>query len=81
MSDNARYAIVTPYYKEDKFLIARCINSVRRQTDPTDHFVVADGFSQAWIDDASVRHLKPGRGHGDFGNSPRGAGALIAIAE
>jgi glycosyltransferase involved in cell wall biosynthesis len=81
MSDNARYAIVTPYYKEDKPLIERCISSVRRQTFPTDHFVVADGFPQAWIDDARVRHLKLDRAHGDFGNTPRGVGALIAIAE
>ena len=28
----ARYAIVTPYYKEDRLLLDRCISSVRNQS-------------------------------------------------
>jgi hypothetical protein len=81
VSGNARYAIITPYHKEDRSLIERCITSVRNQSTPVDHFVIADGFSQAWIDDAGVRHFKLDRDHGDFGNTPRGVGALIAIGE
>jgi hypothetical protein len=81
MSATARYAIITPYYKEDRSLLERCIDSVRKQSVPTDHFVVADGFPQDWIDNAGVRHFKLDRGHGDFGNTPRGVGALIAIGE
>jgi hypothetical protein len=81
MSASARYAIITPYYKEDRSLIERCITSVRNQSIRADHFVIADGFSQAWIDDAGVRHFKLDRNHGDFGNTPRGVGALIAIGE
>jgi hypothetical protein len=81
MPGNARYAIITPYYKEEQRLIERCINSVRAQTVPADHFLVSDGHPQAWIDDASVRHFKLDRNHGDVGNTPRGVGGLIAIAE
>lgn len=78
---NPRYAIITPYYKEDRSLLERCIDSVRSQSVPTDHFLVADGFPQPWIDEATVRHVKLDRSHGDFGNTPRGIGALIAISE
>ena len=80
MADTAKYAIVTPYYKEERPLIERCMASVRSQTVPTDHFLVADGFPQEWIDTAGVRHFKLDRSHGDYGNTPRGVGALLAIA-
>jgi glycosyltransferase involved in cell wall biosynthesis len=81
MSSQKRYAIITPYYKEDKSLIQRCMDSVRNQSVASEHFVIADGFPQSWIDREAVRHLKLDRGHGDYGNTPRGIGALIAIAE
>jgi glycosyltransferase involved in cell wall biosynthesis len=76
-----RYAIVTPYCREDKELIERCLASVRRQTIEADHIVVADGFAQAWLDDADCRHIKLDRAHGDFGNTPRGIGAMLAASE
>jgi cellulose synthase/poly-beta-1,6-N-acetylglucosamine synthase-like glycosyltransferase len=47
-----RYAIITPYYKEERRLIERCMASVRKQTVPTDHFLIADGHPQDWIDGA-----------------------------
>jgi glycosyltransferase involved in cell wall biosynthesis len=81
MYGGARYAIITPYHQERRLLLERCIASVRNQTIPADHFLVADGFPQAWIDAAGVRHFKLDRNHGDFGNTPRGVGALIAIGE
>ncbi len=81
MSLNARYAIITPYYREDGNIIERCITSVRNQSMKADHFLISDGFPQDWIDDAGVRHFKLDRCHNDFGNTPRGVGALIAIGE
>jgi hypothetical protein len=81
MYSGARYAIITPYHKENRWLLERCIASVRNQSIAADHFLVADGFPQAWIDEAGVRHVKLDRPHGDFGNTPRGVGALIAIGE
>src|SRR5919201_2703810 len=81
MSGNGRFAIITPYYKESRSLIERCITSVRNQSIRSDHFLIADGFPQAWIDDAGARHLKLDRSHGDFGNTARGVGGLIAIGE
>ena len=80
MGERARYAIVTPYYKEDKWLLERCIQSVRKQTVPTDHIVVADGFPQDWIDGERVRHIRLDRNHNDYGNTPRTIGGLLAIS-
>jgi hypothetical protein len=76
-----RFAFVTPYYQEKHHYLERCIASVKRQTIPADHIVVADGFPQDWIDQTSVRHLRLDRVHQDYGNTPRAIGGLIAVAE
>ena len=52
-----------------------------RSSFPADHFLVADGFVQSWIDCAGVRHIKLDRAHGDYGNTARGLGALLAVAD
>jgi glycosyltransferase involved in cell wall biosynthesis len=76
-----RVAVVTPYYKEPAEWLGRCIRSVREQTREATHFVVADGHPQDWVDDAGVRHLKLDRAHGDYGNTPRALGAMLAVSE
>ncbi len=81
MAAQARYAVITPYYREDRTLLERCIRSVHGQSVKADHILIADGYPQAWIDGESVRHIKLDRPHNDFGNTPRGIGALLAVAE
>jgi hypothetical protein len=76
-----RYAIVTPYCREERWQIERCVESVKQQSVHVEHFVVADGFAQEWLDGAGVRHIKLDRNHADCGNTPRGIGALLAVAE
>jgi Glycosyl transferase family 2 len=76
-----RYLFVTPYYKETPDCLERCITSVKRQTIKADHILVADGFPQDWVDKANVRHLRLDRAHHDYGNTPRGIGALMGVAE
>ena len=76
-----RYAIVTPYFRETRDKLERCLRSVRRQTVAVDHIVVADGFAQQWIDGEPVRHLRLDMSHNDFGGTPRGLGALLAASE
>jgi glycosyltransferase involved in cell wall biosynthesis len=76
-----RVAIITPYYKEPREWIERCIDSVKAQTAPCTHLLVSDGHPQDWIDQAGVRHLRLDRSHGDYGNTPRAIGGLLAIAE
>ena len=74
-------AVVTPYYKEPDETLERCLASVRRQTHPATHILVADGYPREFIDRAGVRHLRLDRSHGDAGNAARGLGALLAVAE
>ena len=78
---NPRVAVITPYYKEPLDQLERCLLSVREQTVACDHFVISDGHPQTWIDLTPVRHLRLGKSHGDYGNTPRGIGALLAISE
>jgi Glycosyl transferase family 2 len=80
-NDKPKFAIVTAYFKEDRSFLERCLHSVRQQSLAADHIVIADGFPQDWLDDAGVRHIRLDRRHGDYGNTARGVGALLAIAE
>ncbi|MGH6781882.1 MAG: glycosyltransferase family 2 protein [Sphingomonadaceae bacterium] len=73
--------IVTPYYRESKALLERCIASVAAQADAVEHVLVADGHPQDWIDDLPVRHIKLDRAHANFGNTPRAMGMMLGIAE
>jgi hypothetical protein len=77
----SRFAIITPYYKENRQTLERCLQSVRTQSVHVDHIVIADGFPQSWIDDEPVRHFKLDTPHRDFGATPRGLGALLAVSE
>ncbi|SNS05113.1 Glycosyl transferase family 2 [Sphingomonas laterariae] len=73
--------VVTPYHREPRHLIERCVASVAGQTMPVDHILVADGHPQAWIDDLPVRHIRLDRAHANFGNTPRAIGMMLGIAE
>lgn len=73
-----RVAIVTPYWREPRAVLERCIASVAGQSVACDHLLVADGAPQDWIDGAPVRHLRLDRNHADWGNTPRAVGAILA---
>lgn len=74
-------AVVTPYFKESDDVLERCMGSVRRQSHPATHILVADGHPRELVDRAGVRHLRLDRAHGDAGNAARGLGGLLAVAE
>lgn len=76
-----RYCVITPYYKEEVWMLRRCIESVRRQTVPVDHILVADGFPQDWLTAERIRHITLDQPHRDYGDFARGVGALMAVAE
>ena len=76
-----KVAVITPYYKEPRAWLERCLRSVAEQSHPVTHIVVADGHAQDWIDSWPVRHLRLDRAHGDYGNTPRGLGGLLAANE
>ncbi|MFT5561413.1 MAG: glycosyltransferase involved in cell wall biosynthesis [Candidatus Azotimanducaceae bacterium] len=60
-------------------MLEACIDSVRKQTYPCTHILVADGESQDWLTQLSVQHLKLSANHADYGDTPRGVGSVSAI--
>lgn len=76
-----RVAYITPYYKEEPEVLERCVKSVEAQTIKSDHFLISDGYPQDWLTSRVARHILLGKSHGDYGNTPRGIGAQLAISE
>jgi glycosyltransferase involved in cell wall biosynthesis len=74
-----RVAVITPYYREDQNILRKCHESVRQQTHPCAHFMVADGFPREEISRWEVEHFILPKAHGDSGNTPRGIGSLSAM--
>lgn len=75
-----KVAVVTPYYKETKRVLKRCITSVAKQTyDDVIHVLVSDGYPQDWVSDCTLHHLvMPNTG--DCGDTPRLVGSAYASA-
>ena len=76
-----KVAVITPYFKEPDQTLERCLDSVRRQSEPATHILVADGHPRELVENAGVRHIRLDRAHADAGNAARGLGALLAVAE
>jgi glycosyltransferase involved in cell wall biosynthesis len=76
-----KIGVITPYYKESRETIERCIDSVKQQTIKSDHFLISDGYPHFFLDSIGVRHIKLDISHGDYGCTPRGIGAQLAISE
>lgn len=77
-----KVAVITPYYSEPQAWLERCIHSVKNQTHAATHFLVSDGKPQDWVDEVEgVRHIRLGVAHGDYGNTPRAIGGLLAASE
>jgi hypothetical protein len=76
-----RVFVVTPYYKEPIDVLRRCVVSVRKQTYPCTHVLVADGFPRDEIDGWDVVHVRNTINYGNFGDTPRAIGGAHAIRE
>ena len=75
-----RIAVVTPYHREKHEVLARCMDSVRNQAAEVGHFLVADGYSQDWVEEyPNVNHIVLRKNSGDFGDTPRSVGFLVAM--
>jgi hypothetical protein len=76
-----RIAVVTPYSREEPRVVARCIKTVKAQTVPCEHYLVADGRPLKGMEaDPTLRHLVLPFAHGDGGNVARTVGGLAAAA-
>lgn len=70
-----KVAVITPYYREGKRTLMRCIRSVLEQThDDVFHVLVSDGYPQDWVNDFSLHHIVLPN-VGNFGDTPRAIGA------
>lgn len=82
MTTSKKIAVVTPYYKDSSHYLSRCIESVKNQKYlDIEHFLISDGCRNSIVDEYEVRHIIIDRNHNDNGNTPRGFGSLLAIAE
>jgi glycosyltransferase involved in cell wall biosynthesis len=76
-----RVAVITPYHREPQQVLERCHRSVTAQGVEAEHIMVADGHALDGIDRWEVSHVKLPTAHGDYGNTPRGIGSLLARTE
>ena len=74
-----KIAVITPYYKEPTEMLMQCHESVARQGENVDHFMIADGFPNEEVARWPVKHVALPAAHGDNGNTPRAVGSLLAI--
>ena len=74
-----RVAVVTPYYREELDLLRQCHRSVRAQTMPCLHVLVADGRPRRRLRLWNAHHIVLPVSHGDIGSTPRLIGAYHAI--
>ena len=72
-------AVITPYYQEDPAMLAKCHESVRSQTFPCLHVLVADGHAAPEIDGWNAHHVTLPVCHDDIGSTPRLIGSYHAI--
>ena len=78
-----RIAVVTPYHREPIETLQRCLASVRAQTYPCTHYLVADGHPDPAVaaGETPVRHMTLPVSHGDYGGVARTVGSLRAAAD
>ena len=74
-----RVAVITPYYKEPLAQLRQCHDSVRAQSEPCLHVLVADGHRRRRINHWQAEHIRLPRSHGDIGSTPRLIGSYHAI--
>ena len=76
---DTRVAVITPYHGESLAWLEQCHQSVREQTYPCLHVLVADGLPEPTIDTWAADHVVLPRGHADIGSTPRLVGCIHAI--
>lgn len=80
-SAELRVAVVTPYHRESEALLGECQRSVREQTYPSTHILVADGHPAPFVAGWPVQHIVLPQAHADYGDTPRAIGSLSAISQ
>lgn len=76
-----KVAVITPYYKTRIEWLRECHKSVKAQTYPCTHFIVADGHPYDEIDSWDAQHIKLPVNISDYGDTPRGVGSVMAMSQ
>lgn len=76
-----KVAVITPYWRTPIGWLRQCHESVRQQTYPCTHILVADGTPEAEIDSWDAQHVRLPNCHADNGDTPRAIGSLEAIGQ
>lgn len=72
-------AVVTPYFRDPLPWLRQCHESVRAQTHPATHIMVADGAPDDTVKSWDVHHIEMPGPHRDHGDTPRAVGSVAAI--
>ncbi len=76
-----KVAVITPYYKTPDEWLLECHHSVKAQTHPCTHILIADGQPQSVVDTLDAQHLRLPVNLGDYGDTPRGMGSVLATSQ
>jgi hypothetical protein len=79
--EKSKVAVITPYFSEPYSQLSQCYESVKAQKITVNHFMIADGNPQSYVDTWNTCHIKLHRSHSDGGSFARGIGGLAAKAE
>ena len=74
-----KVAVVTPYFNTPDEWLLQCHNSVKAQTHPCTHIMVADGRVQNVVHSMDALHVTLPVNCADYGDTPRGIGSALAI--
>ncbi len=74
-----RVAVVTPYFQESLEVLRQTHDSVRAQSYPATHILVADGHPRPEIQGWKAQHIVLPQAHGFGGNGPRAIGSISAV--
>ena len=76
-----KIAVVTPYWRESRQVIRRCLDSVRAQSSAATHYLVADGAPIELEPSRSLVHVVLPENIGNSGTTPRGIGTQLAFSD
>ena len=76
-----KVAVVTPYFDVPIEWLEKCHASVKAQTYPAEHFLVADGTPMERAQELDAQHITLSTTHHDYGDTPRSIASLSAASQ
>src|SRR3989344_8281647 len=76
-----KVAVITPYFNILDEWLLQCHRSVKSQTHPCTHILVADGRAKDIVNSLEAQHILLPVNYRDYGDTPRGVGSILAIGQ